>query len=94
MIRKAGPQPDGRRAESLTSPARQVHQAAPAALAQTGQSPTRSELEQLDRSLGASPDAVLAELAGAGALGIGIAEFGTLLRAAPRPGAPATATPE
>ena len=68
MPRKTGPQPDGRRAESLTGPARQVHQAVLAAFARTGQPPTRGELEQFARSLGASPDAVLAELAGADAI--------------------------
>jgi hypothetical protein len=65
---KTSPQPDGRRAESLTGPARQVHQAVLAAFARTGQPPTRGELEQFARSLGASPDAVLAELAGADAI--------------------------
>jgi hypothetical protein len=68
MPRKTGPQPDGCRAESLTGPARQVHQAVLAAFARTGQPPTRGELEQLARRLGASPDAVLAELAGADAI--------------------------
>lgn len=68
MTQKTGPQPDGRRADTLTGPARQVHQAVLAAFARTGQPPARSELERLARSLGASPDAVLAELAGAGAI--------------------------
>ena len=51
--------------ESLTGPARQVHQAVLAAFARTGQPPARSDLDRLARNLGASPDAVLAELAGA-----------------------------
>jgi hypothetical protein len=58
MIRKTGPQPDGRRVQSLTGPARQVCQAVLAAFARTGQPPARSELEQLAPVLGASPDAV------------------------------------
>jgi hypothetical protein len=65
MTHKTGPQPDGCRAERLIGPARQVHQAALAAFIRTGQPPARSELEQLARSLGASPEAVLAELAAA-----------------------------
>lgn len=65
MTRKISPQPDGCRAESLTGPARQVHQAALAEFARTGQPPARSDLEQLAHSLGTSADAVLAELASA-----------------------------
>lgn len=65
MTQKTGPQPDGCRAERLTGPARQAHQAVLAAFIRTGQPPARSELEQLARSLGASPEAVLAELAAA-----------------------------
>ena len=60
------PMPDtngGCRADGLSGPARQVHQAMLAAFARTGQPPARSELERLARSHGASPDAVLAELA-------------------------------
>ena len=53
---------------NLTGPARQVHQAVLAEFARTGQPPVRSELERLARSLGASPDAVLAELAEADAI--------------------------
>ena len=68
MTWRAGPQPDGRRAGSLTGPARQVYQAVLAAFARTGQPPARSELDRLARNLGASPDAVLAELAGADAI--------------------------
>ena len=68
MTQNTGRHPDGRRVESLTGPARQVHQAVLAAFARTGQPPTRGELEQLARSLGASADAVLAELAGADAI--------------------------
>ncbi len=70
MTQNTGPQPGGRRAESLTDPARQVHQAVLAAFARTGQPPARSELERLARSLGASPDVVLAELAGADAIAL------------------------
>ena len=58
MTWRTGPQPDGRRAESLTVPARQAYQAVLAAFARTGQPPARSELEQLAPVLGASPDAV------------------------------------
>jgi hypothetical protein len=63
MTQNTGPQPDSRRAESLTGQARQVHQAVLAAFARTGQPPARSQLERLARSIGASPDAVLGELA-------------------------------
>ena len=56
--------------ESLTGPARQVHQAVLAAFARTGQPPARSDLDRLARNLGASPDAVLAELAGADAVAV------------------------
>jgi hypothetical protein len=70
MTWRTGPQPDGRRAESLTGPARQVYQAVLAAFARTGQPPARSELDRLARNLGASPDAVLAELAGADAVAV------------------------
>jgi alkylmercury lyase-like protein len=65
MSQNTGPQPDGCRTEGLTGPARQVHQAVLAAFTRTRQPPARSELERLARSLGASPDVVLAELAGA-----------------------------
>ena len=68
MTQKTSPQPRDCRAEGLTGPARQVHQAVLAAFARTGQPPARSELGQLARSLGASPDAVLAELADADVL--------------------------
>ena len=70
MTWRTGPQPDGRRAESLTVPARQAYQAVLAAFARTGQPPARSELERLARNLGASPDAVLAELAEADAVAV------------------------
>ena len=63
MSQKTSPRPDGRHTEGLTGPARQVHQAVLATFVRTGQSAARSELERLARSLGASPDAVLAELA-------------------------------
>jgi hypothetical protein len=65
MTRKAGPEPGRRRADGLSGPARQVHQAVLAAFARTGQPPARSELERLARDHGACPGAVLAELAGA-----------------------------
>ena len=68
MTRKTGPQPGDCRAEGLTGPARQMHRAMLAAFASTGQPPARSEPERLARSLGASPDAVLAELAGTDAI--------------------------
>ena len=70
MTWRTGPQPDGRRAESLTGPGRQVYQAVLAAFARTGQPPARSELDRLARNLGASPDAVLAELAEADAVAV------------------------
>ncbi len=70
MTLKTGPQPDGRHVERLTGPARQVHQAVLAAFARTGQPPARGELERLARSLGASPDAVLGELAGADTIAV------------------------
>lgn len=63
MTRKTGPEPGRCRADGLSGPARQVHQAVLAAFAQTGQPPARGELERLARSLGAGPDAVLAEFA-------------------------------
>lgn len=56
MTRKTSPQPRDCRAEGLTGPARQVHQAVLAAFARTGQPPALDELGQLARSLGASPD--------------------------------------
>ena len=65
MPKKTSPQPGGRRTESLTVTARQVHQAVLAAFSQTGQPPTRRDLEQLASGLGATPEAVIAELAGA-----------------------------
>ncbi len=68
MTQKTSPEPDGCRANSLTGPARQVHQAVLAAFARTGQPPARNELERVARSVGASPDAVLAELAEADAI--------------------------
>jgi hypothetical protein len=71
MSQETGPQPASGRAEGLTGPARQVRQAVLAAFARTGQPPARSELERLARNLGASPDAVLAELAGADAIAFG-----------------------
>jgi hypothetical protein len=70
MTWRTGPRPDGHHAESLTVPARQVYQAVLAAFTRTGQPPARSELERLARSLGASPDVVLAELARADAVAI------------------------
>jgi hypothetical protein len=63
VSQKISPQPGDSRAESLTGPARQVHQAVLAAFVQTGQPPARRELEQLARSLGSSPEAALTELA-------------------------------
>ena len=66
--KQTGPESAEPRAGHLTGPARQVHQAALAELARTGRPPARSELQRLARSLGASPDTVLAELAGADAI--------------------------
>ena len=66
----AGPQPGGRRAERLTGPARQVHQAVLAAFARTGRPPARGELEQLACSLGVRPDAVLGEPARADTIAV------------------------
>ena len=71
MPKKSGPEPDGCRANGLSGAARQVHQAVLAAFARTGQPPARSELERLARSHGASPDAVVAELAGADVIAFG-----------------------
>jgi hypothetical protein len=68
MTQQNGPQSAEPRAGKLTGPARQVHQTALAEFARTGQPPARSELERLARSLGASPDAVLTELAEADAI--------------------------
>ena len=68
MTRKTGPEPAAAAPSGLTGPARQMHQAVLAAFASTGLPPARSELERLARSLGASPDAVLAELAGTDAI--------------------------
>jgi hypothetical protein len=68
MTQKTGPRPDGCRAEGFTGAARLVHQALLTAFARTGQPPARSQLERLARSLGASPDAMLTELAEAGAI--------------------------
>jgi Alkylmercury lyase len=68
MTQQTGPESAEPRADNLTGPARQVHQAALAEFARTGQPPVRSKLERLTRSLGASPDAVLAELAEADAI--------------------------
>jgi len=68
MTQNTGPQPDGCHTEGLTGPARHVHQAVLAAFTRTGQPPARSELERLARSLGASPDTVLTELAEADAI--------------------------
>ena len=68
MTQQTGPESAEPRAGNLTGPARQVHQAVLAEFARTGQPPARSELERLARSLGASPDAVLAELAEADAI--------------------------
>ena len=53
MTQETGPQPGGCRAEGLTGPARQVHQAVLTTFARTGQPPARSELERLARNLGA-----------------------------------------
>jgi hypothetical protein len=55
VTRKISPQPDGCRAESLTAPARQVHQAALAEFAGAGQPPARSDLEQLAVVSGLAP---------------------------------------
>jgi hypothetical protein len=64
MTQTAGPGPDkGSCAGALTQPAREVHLAVLAAFAQTGQAPGRGELERIARAGGASPAAVLAELA-------------------------------
>ncbi len=63
MAQKAGSEPGKCRADVLTGPARQVHQAVLEAFTRTGQPPARSELERLARSHGAGQDAVLAELA-------------------------------
>ena len=71
MSQNTGPQPGGCRTEGLTGPARQVHQAVLATFARTGQPPARSELERLARSLGGSPEAVLAELAETDVLAVG-----------------------
>ncbi len=68
MTQETGPQLGGCRTEGLTGPARQVHQAVLTAFARTGRPPARGELERLARSLGASPDAVRAELAEADAI--------------------------
>jgi len=67
MTQNTGQQPGGR-AYRLAGPARQVHQAVLRALARTGLPPTRSELEQLAGSLGASLEGLLAELAEADAI--------------------------
>ena len=68
MTQNTSPQPRSCRAMGLTDPSRQLHQAVLSAFARSGRPPARSELEHLARSLGASPDAVLAELAGADVL--------------------------
>jgi len=68
MTQNTSPQPRSCRAMGLTDPSRQLHQAVPSPFARSGRPPARSELEHLARSLGASPDAVLAELAGADVL--------------------------
>ena len=68
MTQQTGPASAEPRAGNLTGPARQLHQAALAEFARIGQPPARSELQRLARSLGASPDPVLAELAEADAL--------------------------
>jgi hypothetical protein len=65
MTKKTGPQPGSCRADSLSGPARQVHQAVLAAFARTGQPPARSDLERLACGQRADPEAVRAELAGA-----------------------------
>ena len=64
MTRKTSPQPGDGRAEGLTGPARQLHQAVLTAFTRTGKPPARVELEQIARSLGATPDAALAGHAG------------------------------
>jgi hypothetical protein len=71
----------GCRADGLSGPARQVHQAVLAAFARTGQRPARSELERLARRADVSLDAVLAELAVADALAF---DAGGEIRAATR----------
>jgi hypothetical protein len=64
MTQTAGPDLNkGCGAAALTRPARQVHLAVLATLAQTGQAPSRGEIERLARAGGANPAAVLAELA-------------------------------
>jgi len=68
MTQQTGPESAEPRARNLAGPARQVHQAALAEFARTGQPPARGELERLARSLGASPDAVPAQLAEADAI--------------------------
>lgn len=68
MTQQTGPDSAEPRAGHLTSPARQLHQAALAEFARTGQPPPRSELERMARRLRVSPDAVLAELAEADAI--------------------------
>lgn len=65
MTKKISRQPVGSRTGNLTGPARQVHQAVLAEFVRSGQPPSRTDLEQLARNLGSSPDAVLAELAAA-----------------------------
>jgi hypothetical protein len=69
MFKKTRPEPETlRRADGLSSPAWQVHQAVLTAFVQKGQPPGRDELERLARGHGADPDTVLAELAGADVL--------------------------
>src|SRR5712671_5084843 len=85
MTKKTGPQPGSCRADSLSGPARQVHQAVLAAFARTGQPPARSELERLACGQRADPEAVRAELAGADA--IAFAADGEIRAAGDEPGA-------
>ena len=68
MAQQNGPESAEPRAGNLTGPARQVHQAVLAEFTRTGQPPARGELQRLAWSLGASPDAVLAELTEADAI--------------------------
>lgn len=73
MFTKTRPQPQTRRrADDLSGPARQVHQAVLTTFARTGQPPGRDELERLARGHGGDPDAVLAELARTDALAFSV----------------------
>jgi alkylmercury lyase-like protein len=58
-------------AAALTGPARAVHLAVLASFTATGQPPARNELGRTARSLGADPDAVLAELSACDVIAFG-----------------------